>query len=74
MSENIPPFTISAIGKGILRTVKRRNAYSAMCMADHWSELGYDKVQIADGTGIVRNRDEFRANLPLVKRLEGVMN
>lgn len=70
MAKNIPPFKISAVGKIVSEEARRGNEYSAMCKADDWFELGYEEIKITDGAGVVRDREEFRKNLPIVKRLQ----
>ncbi len=69
MSESVPPFTIAAIRGRTPQTATRGNAASAMCLADRWDELGCQSIHITDGAGIARDREQFRATLPLVKRL-----
>lgn len=69
MSKTVSPFTITAERQGKARSAKRCNAASAMCVADDWAELGWRNIKIIDGMGTVQDRTEFRANLPLVKRL-----
>lgn len=69
MSENVPPFSISADCQGRTQAAKRGDPSSAMVLADDWAEHGCRNIKIADGAGIIRDRDQFRANLRLVKRL-----
>ncbi len=69
MPENVPPFTISAECRGFSQAAKRTLAASAMVLADKWADLGCHSIQITDGVGVSRGRAEFRANLPLVRRL-----
>ncbi len=47
----------------------RHNASSAMCLADDLAEAGYRNVRIINPDGIEQDRQQFRNELPLVKRM-----
>lgn len=67
MSYNAQPFTISADSGDGPRSATRHQAASAMCLADDWAEAGCWNVQVTDSKGVARDRQQFRATLPLAK-------
>lgn len=61
------PFTISAEDENGLRSATRRQAASAMCLADDWAEEGCTNVLVTCPDNIAHSRPQFRATLPLIR-------
>lgn len=68
MSLNPSRFVISAQCQGGLREATRNLAASAMCLADDWAEDGCACVRVTDARGVVRDREQFRMTMLLVRQ------
>ena len=69
MGRHIPRHRICAECENGPRKATRQFAPSAMVLADRWAQDGCREVRIIDDQGVVRDREGFRANLQLSRRL-----